>query len=303
VAIPRRLANILIPPRFCAARPTATGKAFRSHLRAASVVFGMAAAVATLASQAHAPSKRPKRNATASVAQAPAKPRATAGKSKIAQHPYSNVRERELEKLARALRDNPTGGSYAALSAFARSNARNELGSRAALALGYYDLSRGKADLALNWLHRAANETLLREYVLYWESQAYLALGRQEEALAELENLRHDFPASVMNEQIVTSLAQTPPLGLPCFFCARRLGKSLRRPRAGNLLLQPPIISTSTIDSLLTMKPTLRAEKFLPLKRRWVRSFPGRRCRSRSLARNCFTWPGGGTMRAPTIRS
>jgi soluble lytic murein transglycosylase len=209
VAIPRRLANILIPPRFCAARPTATGKAFRSHLRAASVVFGMAAAVATLASQAHAPSKRPKRNATASVAQAPAKPRATAGKSKIAQHPYSNVRERELEKLARALRDNPTGGSYAALSAFARSNARNELGSRAALALGYYDLSRGKADLALNWLHRAANETLLREYVLYWGSQAYLALGRQEEALAELENLRHDFPASVMNEQIVTSLAQT----------------------------------------------------------------------------------------------
>jgi peptidoglycan lytic transglycosylase len=166
-------------------------------------------AVASFASPAQAPSKRARKTTPAPAASSPVRSRTSAAKSKAPQLQVSSVRERALAKLARGLRDNPTAASYAALSAFANSDARNELGARAALALGYYDLTRGKTDLALSWFRRAADEKLLREYVLYWESQAYLNLGRREEALAELESLRRDFSASVMTEQIVTSLAQT----------------------------------------------------------------------------------------------
>ena len=55
-----------------------------------------------------------------------------------------------------------------------------------ALALGYYDLNRDKPDLALGWLRKAVDEKLLRDYVLYWQAQASLALGQKEVAAEQL---------------------------------------------------------------------------------------------------------------------
>ena len=83
------------------------------------------------------------------------------------------------------------------------------MGPRAALALGYYDLSRDKPDLALAWLRKAVDDKLLREYVQYWQAQTSLALGQREEGIEQLQSFRRDFPGSVMTEQVVTSLAQT----------------------------------------------------------------------------------------------
>src|SRR5205807_1474433 len=88
-------------------------------------------------------------------------------------------------------------------------NAKNAVGARAALALGYYDFTRDKPELALDWLRKAVDERELREYVLYWQAQTSLALGQREEALEQLQSFRRDFPDSVMTEQAVTSLVQT----------------------------------------------------------------------------------------------
>ena len=125
-------------------------------------------------------------------------------------------------------------------------NAKKELGARAALALGYYDLSRDKPDLALAWLRKAVDDKLLREYVQYWQAQASLALGQKEEGIEQLQSFRRDFPDSVMTEQAVTSLAQTAlaigkgELALAALVSLSRYGGQTRaaavaRPGAGKI--------------------------------------------------------------------
>ncbi len=70
--------------------------------------------------------------------------------------------EKQLALLSRALHDKPSATTYAALAAFATQNEKKEIGPRAALALGYYDLSNDKPDLALGWLRKAVDDKLLR---------------------------------------------------------------------------------------------------------------------------------------------
>jgi len=117
--------------------------------------------------------------------------------------------EKQLAQLSRALRDHPNATTYAALAAFSTRNAKSATGARAALALGYYDLTRDKPDLALGWMRKAVGEKLLREYVLYWQAQDSLALGQKEAALEQFQSFRRDYPDSVMTEQAVTALAET----------------------------------------------------------------------------------------------
>jgi soluble lytic murein transglycosylase len=117
--------------------------------------------------------------------------------------------EKQLAQLSRALRDEPNATAYSALSAFATRNAKNEIGPRAALALGYYDVNRDKPDLAMGWLHKAAGEKLLREYVLYWQAEASVALGQKDAALEQYQSILRDYPGSAITEPTVTSLAQT----------------------------------------------------------------------------------------------
>ena len=50
---------------------------------------------------------------------------------------------------------------------------------------------------AAKWLKMAQNDPLLRDYALYWSSQANLALNRNAEALAQLQEFRKDYPDSV----------------------------------------------------------------------------------------------------------
>ncbi len=123
--------------------------------------------------------------------------------------PATEILEKQLARFSRALRTDPNATTYAALSAFASRNAKNETGARAALALGYYDLTRDRQDLALGWLRKAVGDKLLSDYVMYWQAQASIALGQKEAALEQLQSIRRDFPDSAITEQTVTSLAQT----------------------------------------------------------------------------------------------
>jgi soluble lytic murein transglycosylase len=121
----------------------------------------------------------------------------------------TDLLEKQLAKLSHALYHQPNATTYAALSAFAARNAKNETGARAALALGYYDLNRERPDLGLGWMRKAVGEKLLREYVLYWQAQASVALGQKEAALEQFQSILRDFPDSPMTELTVTALAQT----------------------------------------------------------------------------------------------
>jgi len=123
--------------------------------------------------------------------------------------PDPELLEKQLAKLSRALRDQPNATTYAALAALAARNAKNETGARAALALGYYDLTRDKPDLALGWMRKAAGEKLLREYALYWQAEVSLALGQKEAALEQFQSILRDFPGSAITEQTVTAVADT----------------------------------------------------------------------------------------------
>jgi len=200
------LASILTPLPSCAGSANAlAGKTDRSHFLTGVVVVALLLFAAPRA-RAQTPAKPAKKPPTKSATKsAPSKkPRADTGTASGA-----DLLERQLTQLCHALRDSPNETTYSALSAFAARNAKNETGARAALALGYYDLNREKPDLALGWMRKAVGEKLLREYVLYWQAQASLAVGEKEAALEQFQSILRDFPNSAISEQAVTSLAQT----------------------------------------------------------------------------------------------
>src|SRR5260370_7427376 len=99
--------------------------------------------------------------------------------------PDDEVMQRELSTLARALH-NATPGAYEKLSAFAKSNAGNVWGARAALALGSDDYNKNHAQQALVWLTKAKGATLLSDYVLYWTAQAQPPPHRNADTLPHL---------------------------------------------------------------------------------------------------------------------
>ena len=199
------MASIPTPLPSCADSAEAlAGKTVYFHMLTGvvAVALSLFAVPQTRAQTAAKPAKKPAtKSSTKSTT--PKKPTAAAAAS------GADLAGKQLAQLSRALRDQPNATTYAALSAFAARYAKNETGARAALALGYYDLARDKPDLALGWLRKAVGDKLLREYVLYWQAQASLALGQKEAALEQLQSILRDFPGSATTELTVTSLAQT----------------------------------------------------------------------------------------------
>lgn len=116
------------------------------------------------------------------------------------------VSEKQLEQYSRELKKRNPGSAYAKLSAVATQKPLGVLGMRAALALGYYDYNKGNYASAAKWLERALADPLLRDYSLYWSAETNIALSRNAEALAQLKQLRKDFPDSVLTEQALQSI-------------------------------------------------------------------------------------------------
>jgi soluble lytic murein transglycosylase len=118
---------------------------------------------------------------------------------------------RELESLARELRDgHGNRGESAAsvrLAAFAHTHARDALGARAALALGYDAYRGGHYAVARDWLRRASGEPLLGEYVLYWSAVCEQNLAQNSEAFADWEQFVKRYPHSVLANSALESFA------------------------------------------------------------------------------------------------
>ena len=123
--------------------------------------------------------------------------------------PRPAAKEQQIEKLARALKDKNHASAYAQLSTMALRKSSGVLGMRAALALGFDDYSNAKYPAALKWLTKAQGDPLLRDYSLYWTAETNIALNHNADALAELQQLRGDFPDSVMTEQALESIGTT----------------------------------------------------------------------------------------------
>jgi len=145
-----------------------------------------------------------------------AKPRAIPADGERAAAAAEDDLEKQLALLARALRDLKSPAAYARLSGFAARQAKTEMGARAALALGYYDYNRNLLPQAQRWLDKAERDTILWEYTTYWHAQVNRRLGRNAEALRQLEALRREYPGSAMTEQVIQSLVEAAlSIGMP----------------------------------------------------------------------------------------
>jgi len=122
--------------------------------------------------------------------------------------PENEAAQKELSGLTRALH-NAAPGAYEKLSAFAAKNNVNVSGARAALALGYDEYMKNRSGQAVGLFVRAQNDTLLREYALYWTAQAQRALGRNADAYKVLQTVLHDYPTTAIREQVLEAFGPT----------------------------------------------------------------------------------------------
>jgi soluble lytic murein transglycosylase len=141
---------------------------------------------------------------SASAPQSAAKsPHKASSKSPPAATTSSRTR---LETLARALKQKNPGNSYAQLSALANQKSSGVQAMRAALALGYYDVSKDRYAEAVKWLEPAQNDPLLRDYALFYSAQANIALNKNGVALGQLKQFRKSYPDSVLTDQALAAL-------------------------------------------------------------------------------------------------
>jgi soluble lytic murein transglycosylase len=169
----------------------------------AALSFGGACDALAQSSKHHRKSKKPK----SPPCRTGCKPD-TSAPQVAADTPEDEAAQKELSDLARALH-NATPGAYDRLSAFAVKNTTNVWGARAALALGYDDYTKNRKAQSLGWLIKAHNDTLLREYALYWTAQAQRALGRNADAYKVLQTIQNDYPNTAMREQLLEAFAPT----------------------------------------------------------------------------------------------
>jgi len=143
---------------------------------------------------------------TAPAAQTTHKSRSkSAAKPASAPAPASGLAKR-VETLSRQLKQKNPGTAYVQLSAIASQKSSGILGMRAALALGYYDLSKNRYADAVKWLEPAQNDPLLKDYALFYSAQANIALNKNAVALGQLKYFRKTYPDSVLTEQALGAL-------------------------------------------------------------------------------------------------
>src|ERR1700722_11929649 len=143
---------------------------------------------------------------TASAAQTTHRSRPkSAAKPAAAPAPASGLAKR-VETLSRQLKQKNPGTAYVQLSAIANQKSSGILGMRAALALGYYDLSKNRYADTVKWLEPAQNDPLLKDYALFYSAQANIALNKNAVALGQLKYFRKTYPDSVLTEQALGAL-------------------------------------------------------------------------------------------------
>ncbi len=125
-----------------------------------------------------------------------------------AQTPDDAAAQKELAELARDLHRG-VPGSYDKLAAFSNKNISSVWGQRAALALGYDDYSKSRAQQAFNWLQKAKPDALLLDYTLFWAAQSERTLGKNAAAAEHYAQVLKDYPNTAIREQILEAYVPT----------------------------------------------------------------------------------------------
>ncbi len=126
-----------------------------------------------------------------------------------AQEQNSHAQASELETLAVQSRD---PNKRVALRAYERLVAleRRWTGvqhARAALAIGYYDYSRGHYADAAAWFRGGRADPLLSRYALYWEGLAAGQAGQDADAISLIDEFLRRYPDSVLTTPALIALA------------------------------------------------------------------------------------------------
>ena len=123
-----------------------------------------------------------------------AKPAVKVHKAKAAPAKTSQA-NKQLEALCRSLKDKNFASAYAKLSALATQKNPGAAGSRAALALGYFDYGRGKYPDAEKWLlHREKRSAAARLHHLLARGNSFRD-GPQRRCAGRAETIsRRNFP-------------------------------------------------------------------------------------------------------------
>jgi soluble lytic murein transglycosylase len=156
--------------------------------------------------------QKPPAHHAASHKSAPAhsqKPSHAATKKPEAKKTPPAAQSSELETLARRMRGPNKRVAHAAFVRLVALN-RQLTGvehDRAALALGYYDYSRGQYAYARTWFRAARRDPVLGRYALYWEGLAADAAGQDGDALALLGEFLKQYPNSVMKGPALAAFA------------------------------------------------------------------------------------------------
>ena len=200
-------AEILTLLQRCTTKRASKNRSVYTSIRAAHFAAALLCAMAFVSaaqSQTQPPVKKPATPAATTKKPAAKKPAATSSKSAA-----SKSAEAQLSVLALALRDKPTPVAEQHLMAFAELHSKDDLGSWAALALGHYSLDHNDPPEALKRFAAALHHpSRLDQYAMFWHAQTLRQLGHNDEALAELADLRHKFPDSVMSDLAVQSYAE-----------------------------------------------------------------------------------------------
>ncbi len=111
--------------------------------------------------------------------------------------------------MTHVLDEKSTPANEQKLASFARQHVKDEYGTMAALALGHHDLDKGHPAEAITWLDIAVrSHSRLDEYAMFWDAQALRQLGRNAEAIKELDSFRQKYPESVMGDFAVQALVE-----------------------------------------------------------------------------------------------
>src|SRR5260370_19344504 len=206
---PRAITNRTLAARFCGSPENAVSlySSMRRSLIAWMLVVSLSLGGAFVAFAQSSRHQRKSKKPKSPPCRTGCKPD-TSPPQLAADTPQDEAAQKELSDLPRALH-NATPTAYEKLSAFAAKNTTNIWGARAALALGYEEYSKNRTAQGLGWLIKAQNDTLLREYALYWTAQAQRALGRSADAYKVLQTIQHDHPNPARRAQLQEAFAPT----------------------------------------------------------------------------------------------
>lgn len=137
--------------------------------------------------------------------------------------------------------------------------------ARAALAIGYYEYSRGRYDAAVVWFRRGRLDPLLARYALYWEGLAAGRAGQDPQAITLLDEFLRRYPDSVLTKPALLALADAAIDGKQPDLAIGALREYSGTPHSAALLLHLALAEERAADLADAARDFQRVYNLYPL--------------------------------------